>query len=183
MTFKILAISGSLRKRSTNTYALKALQKVAPDGFAIEIADISEVPMYNGDLHELGEPQTVTALKAQIRNADAVVIATPEYNFSIPAVLKNILDWVSRPPEAPFHEKPVAILGVSPGPVGTARAQYHLRQILVFLNTFTLNKPEVFINHSSTKFDADGALIDEPTKKFMLDQLLALRTLAERVKP
>jgi chromate reductase len=118
----------------------------------------------------------------KIRQADAVVIATPEYNFSVPAVLKNVLDWVSRPPEPAFNEKPVAILGVSPGPVGTARAQYHLRQVLVFMNTFTLNKPEVFINHSSQKFDLNGDLTDETTKKFLLDQLLALKTLAIRVK-
>lgn len=182
MTFKVLAISGSLRKNSTNTLALKALQKIAPSDIEIEIANISDVPMYNGDLHELGEPQAVTELKLKIRQADAVVIATPEYNFSVPAVLKNVLDWVSRPPEPPFNEKPVAILGVSPGPVGTARAQYHLRQVLVFMNTFTLNKPEVFINHSGLKFNATGELTDETTQKFLLDQLLALKTLAFRVK-
>jgi chromate reductase len=158
------------------------LQKIAPADITIEIANISDVPMYNGDLHELGEPPSVTALKLKIRQADAVVIATPEYNFSVPAVLKNVLDWASRPPEPPFNEKPVAILGVSPGPVGTARAQYHLRQVLVFMNTFTLNKPEVFINHSAQKFDASGELTDETTQKFLLDQLLALKTLALRVK-
>jgi chromate reductase len=182
MTFKVLAISGSLRKNSTNTFALKALQKIAPADIKIEIADISDVPMYNGDLHELGEPKAVTELKLKIRQADAVVIATPEYNFSVPAALKNVLDWASRPPEPPFNEKPVAILGVSPGPVGTARAQYHLRQVLVFMNTFTLNKPEVFINHSAQKFNASGELTDETTQKFLLDQLLALKTLAFRVK-
>lgn len=182
MTFKVLAISGSLRKNSTNTFALKALQKIAPADITIEIADISDVPMYNGDLHELGEPKAVTELKLKIRQADAVVIATPEYNFSVPAALKNVLDWASRPPEPPFNEKPVAILGVSPGPVGTARAQYHLRQVLVFMNTFTLNKPEVFINHSAQKFNASGELTDETTQKFLLDQLLALKTLALRVK-
>ncbi len=182
MTFKVLAISGSLRKNSTNTFALKALQKIAPADITIEIADISDVPMYNGDLHELGEPKAVTELKLKIRQADAVVIATPEYNFSVPATLKNVLDWASRPPEPPFNEKPVAILGVSPGPVGTARAQYHLRQVLVFMNTFTLNKPEVFINHSAQKFNASGELTDETTQKFLLDQLLALKTLALRVK-
>jgi len=182
MTFKVLAISGSLRKNSTNTFALKALQKIAPSDIVIEIANIADVPLYNGDLHELGEPQAVTELKMKIRQADAVVIATPEYNFSVPAVLKNVLDWVSRPPEPAFNEKPVAILGVSPGPVGTARAQYHLRQVLVFMNTFTLNKPEVFINHSAQKFDLNGDLTDETTKKFLLDQLLALKTLAIRVK-
>jgi chromate reductase len=98
-------------------------------------------------------------------------------------VLKNTLDWMSRPPSPPFDGKPVAILGASPGPVGTARVQYHLRQVLVFLNAFTLNKPEVFINQSGSKFNAEGELTDETTAKFIGEQLVALRTLAERVKP
>lgn len=181
MIFNVLAISGSLRKGSTNTMALHAAQKLAPVGTNIEIADISQIPMYNGDLHALGEPEAVTELKAKIHAADAVLIATPEYNFSIPAVLKNVLDWVSRPPEPPFNEKPVAIMGVAPGPVGTARAQYHLRQVLVFMNTFTVNKPEVFINHSATKFNAEGLLIDQTTAQFVTDLLLALQQLAKRV--
>ena len=180
-SFKVLAISGSLRKSSTNTLALKAAQKLAPEGMAIEIADISGIPFYNGDLHAQGEPQSVTALKRQIREANAILIATPEYNYSIPGVLKNALDWVSRPPDQPFNEKPVAILGVSPGPVGTARAQYHLRQVLVFMNSFTLNKPEIFINHSGQKFSPEGELTDAQTAQFIQDQLKALQLLAARV--
>jgi chromate reductase len=125
----------------------------------------------------------VSELKAKVNAADAILIATPEYNFSIPAVLKNALDWMSRPPEPPFDGKPVAILGASPGPVGTARVQYHLRQVLVFMNTFTLNKPEVFIGNSGAKFNAEGELTDEVTAKFIVEQITALRTLAERVKP
>lgn len=179
--FKILGISGSLRKQSTNTMALRNAQKLAPEGMAIEIADISNIPLYNGDLHAQGEPLSVTQLKSQIRAADAVLIATPEYNFSIPAVLKNALDWVSRPPDPPFNEKPVAILGVAPGPVGTARVQYHLRQVLVFMNTFTLNKPEVFINHSAQKFNAEGDLTDQQTAQFIREQLIALQKLAQKV--
>lgn len=181
MTFKVLAISGSLRKASTNTWALLAAQKLAPEGMEIELADISQIPMFNGDLQALGEPDAVAALKAQIRASDAVLIATPEYNFSIPGVLKNALDWVSRPPEPPFDGKPVAIMGVSPGPVGTARVQYHLRQVLVFMNTFTVNKPEVFISHSGNKFDADGNLTDETTAKFIRELLVSLQTLAGRI--
>lgn len=179
--FKILGISGSLRKQSTNTMALRNAQKLAPEGMSIEIADISNIPLYNGDLHAQGEPHSVTQLKGQIREADAVLIATPEYNFSIPAVLKNVLDWVSRPPDPPFNEKPVAIMGVAPGPVGTARVQYHLRQVLVFMNTFTLNKPEVFINHSAQKFNAEGDLTDQQTAQFISEQLIALQKLAQRV--
>ena len=183
MTFKILAISGSLRKASTNTMALKAAQKLAPAGVEITIADLSGLPMYNDDVRAAGEPASVSELKAKVKAADAILIATPEYIFSIPAVLKNALDWMSRPPEPPFDGKPVAILGASPGPVGTARVQYHLRQVLVFMNTFTLNKPEVFIGNSGTKFNAEGELTDEVTAKFIVEQITALRTLAERVKP
>lgn len=183
MTFKILAISGSLRKASTNTMALKAAQKLAPAGVEITIADLSGLPMYNDDVRAAGEPVSVSELKAKVKAADAILIATPEYNFSIPAVLKNALDWMSRPPEPPFDGKPVAILGASPGPVGTARVQYHLRQVLVFMNTFTLNKPEVFIGNSGAKFNAEGELTDEVTAKFIVEQITALRTLAERVKP
>lgn len=179
--FKILGISGSLRRQSTNTMALRNAQKLAPEGMSIEVADISDIPLYNADLHSLGEPPAVTKLKDQIREADAVLIATPEYNFSIPAVLKNALDWVSRPPDPPFNEKPVAIMGVAPGPIGTARAQYHLRQVLVFMNTFTLNKPEVFINHSAQKFNPEGDLTDQQTAQYIREQLIALQKLAQRV--
>jgi chromate reductase len=182
MTFKIVAISGSLRQNSTNTWALKAAQKLAPENMMIEILDISGVPLYNDDDRLVAEPEAVTALKQKIKQADAVLISTPEYNFSIPGVLKNTLDWMSRPPEPPFDGKPVAIMGVSPGPVGTARVQYHLRQVLVFLNTFTVNKPEVFINHSASKFNQTGDLTDEITAGFIKDLLKSLQQLAERVK-
>lgn len=183
MTFNVVAISGSLRKSSTNTMALRAAQRLAPEGMSIEIVDIADIPFYNDDVRAAGEPAAVSALKAKIAAADAVLIATPEYNFSIPGVLKNTLDWMSRPPAPPFDGKPVAILGASPGPVGTARVQYHLRQVLVFLNAFTLNKPEVFINHSGSKFNAEGELTDEATARFIGEQLVALRMLAGRVAP
>ncbi len=183
MTFNVVALSGSLRKDSTNTMALRAAQRLAPEGMTISIASIADVPMYNDDVRAAGEPAVVVALKAQIRAADAILIATPEYNFSVPGVLKNTLDWLSRPPEPPFDGKPVAIFGASPGQVGTARAQYHLRQVLVFMNTFTVNKPEVFINFAASKFNAAGELTDEPTGRFIGDLLVSLRKLAERVAP
>src|SRR6187402_1164980 len=141
----VLGISGSLRAASYNSMALRAAQKLAPAGMRIDIADIASIPLYNEDVRTAGEPAAVTALKAQVRAADALLIVTPEYNFSIPGVLKNMLDWMSRPPEPPFDGKPVAIMGASMGPVGTARVQYDLRKVLVFMNTFTVNKPEVFI--------------------------------------
>jgi chromate reductase len=178
---KVLGISGSLRKGSLNTMALRAAQKLAPAGIEIEIADISRIPMYNDDVRAAGEPAEVVALKAQIRAADAVLLVTPEYNFSIPGVLKNTLDWMSRPPEPPFDGKVVAIMGASPGPVGTARVQYDLRKVLVFMNSFTVNKPEVFINNAIGKFNAEGELTDEPTKKFIGELLVSLQALKKRV--
>ncbi|MBX3653059.1 MAG: NAD(P)H-dependent oxidoreductase [Ramlibacter sp.] len=182
MTFKVLGLCGSLRKGSFNAMALRAAQKLAPQGMAIDIADIAGIPLYNDDVRAAGEPAGVTALKAQVRAADAVLLVTPEYNFSIPGVLKNTLDWLSRPPEPPFDGKPVALMGASPGPVGTARVQYHLRQVLVFMNTFTVNKPEVFISHAATKFNAEGELTDETTAKFIGELLASLQALAARVR-
>jgi chromate reductase, NAD(P)H dehydrogenase (quinone) len=178
---KVLGICGSLRQGSYNAMALRAAQKLAPAGMEISIADISRIPMYNDDVRAAGEPAEVSALKAQLRAADAVLIVTPEYNFSIPGVLKNTLDWMSRPPEPPFDGKVVAIMGASPGPVGTARVQYDLRKVLVFMNSFTVNKPEVFISFAQNKFNAQGELTDEATTKFVGDLLVSLQNLKKRV--
>ncbi len=178
---KVLGISGSLRKGSYNSMALRAAQKLAPAGMEISIADISQIPMYNDDVRAAGEPAAVTALKAQVRAADAVLIVTPEYNFSIPGVLKNTLDWLSRPPEPPFDGKTVAIMGASPGPVGTARVQYHMRQVMVFMNAFVVNKPEVFISNCASKFNEQGELTDETTVKFIGELLVSLQKLKTRV--
>ena len=178
---KVLGICGSLRQGSYNAMALRAAQKLAPAGMEISIADISRIPMYNDDVRAAGEPAEVSALKAQLRATDAVLIVTPEYNFSIPGVLKNTLDWMSRPPEPPFDGKVVAIMGASPGPVGTARVQYDLRKVLVFMNSFTVNKPEVFISFAQNKFNAQGELTDEATTKFVGDLLVSLQNLKKRV--
>jgi chromate reductase, NAD(P)H dehydrogenase (quinone) len=178
---KVIGICGSLRQGSYNAMALRAAQKLAPAGMEISIADISRIPMYNDDVRAAGEPAEVSALKAQLRAADAVLIVTPEYNFSIPGVLKNTLDWMSRPPEPPFDGKVVAIMGASPGPVGTARVQYDLRKVLVFMNSFTVNKPEVFISFAQNKFNAQGELTDEATAKFVGDLLVSLQNLKKRV--
>jgi chromate reductase, NAD(P)H dehydrogenase (quinone) len=177
----VLGICGSLRKGSYNAMALRAAQKLAPQGMRIDIADISRIPLYNDDVRAAGEPADVSALKAQIRAADAVLLVTPEYNFSIPGVLKNTLDWMSRPPEPPFDGKVVAIMGASPGPVGTARVQYDLRKVLVFMNCFTVNKPEVFISQCAGKFNADGELTDEVSAKFIGDLLVSLQNLKKRL--
>ena len=178
---KILGLSGSLRAGSYNTMALKAAQKLAPAGITVETASIAAIPMYDDDVRAQGEPASVASLKRQLREADAVLIATPEFNFSIPGVLKNTLDWMSRPPEPPFAGKVVGIMGASPGPVGTARVQYDLRKVMVFMDAFTVNKPEVFINHCAAKFDAQGQLTDEAGGKFIVDLLLAMQALKQRL--
>lgn len=178
---KILGISGSLRQGSFNSMALRAAQKLCPPGMSIEIADIAAIPLYNDDVRTAGEPRAVADLKAKVRAADALLLVSPEYNFSVPGVLKNTLDWMSRPPEPPFDGKVVAIMGASGGPLGTARGQYHLRQVLVYMNTFTVNKPEVFIGNAQTKFNAQGELTDDTTAKFIGDLLEGLRKLKERV--
>jgi chromate reductase len=171
---RFLAISGSLRKASYNSAALVALQKVAPSHLSIEIADVSAFPLYNDDVRLVGYPAAVETLRAQITAADAVIFATPEYNFSVSGVLKNAIDWASRPPSQPFDGKPIAILGASLGPTGTARAQYDLRKMMVFLNAFPINKPEVMINFAKDKFNGDGELTDETTRGFLQQMLASL---------
>ena len=171
----VLGFSGSLRKGSLNTAALKAAAELAPADMKIIVADISDLPLYNEDVREQGYPPAVQRVREQVRNADAILFVTPEYNYSIPGVLKNAIDWISRPPEQPFAGKPAAIMGVSPGAVGTARAQYHLRQVGVFLDLLFLNKPEVMIGSAATRFDAAGNLTDAATREHMQKQLIALR--------
>lgn len=180
--FRIAAISGSLRKASFNTAALRAAQEVAPDDIEIEIVTLEGIPLYDDDLRATGVPAAVTRLCATIVSADAVLIATPEYNYSIPGVLKNAIDWVSRAEPQPFKEKAVAIMGASPGAIGTARAQYDLRKVFVYLDANVLNKPEVMIGGAASRFDADGKLIDEATRKFIASQLVALQAWAVRLR-
>lgn len=179
---KILGLSGSLRKGSYNSMALRAAVELLPEGASLEIAEIGDIPLYNDDVRQAGYPEAVRRLRAQIAAADAVLFATPEYNYSISGVLKNAIDWASRPPDQPFNDKPVAIMGASMGLLGTARAQYHLRQMLVFLNAFPINKPEVMIAQAQTKFDGDGKLTDEPTREFIRALLGALIAWTHRLK-
>jgi len=172
---KVLGISGSLRQASFNTALLRAAIQLAPEGMTIEVAPIADVPLYNEDLRQAcGIPAPVAALRAAIAGADALLIASPEYNFSIPGVLKNAIDWAARPPDHPFAGKPVALMSASNGMLGGARAQYHLRQACVYLDMHPLNKPEVFVARASEKFDARGALTDEPTRQHVHALLEAL---------
>ncbi|MCP4329638.1 MAG: NAD(P)H-dependent oxidoreductase [Alphaproteobacteria bacterium] len=179
---KIVAISGSLREASFNTSLLKAAQQLAPDDMDIDIEDISQIPPYNADLHADGFPAPVLRLAERIREADAVLIATPEYNYSIPGVLKNAIDWVSRTENQPFDGKAIAIMGASMGNLGTARAQYHLRQVFVFLNGLVMNRPEVFVGAAHDKHDGDGNLVHEDTRAFLVGYLEAVRDWVEKVR-
>jgi len=179
---KVLGISGSLRKGSWNTSVLRAAQGLAPDGMTIEIGEIGDIPLYNEDVRAAGLPPSVQRFRNQIAAADALLIVSPEYNFSVPGVLKNAIDWASRPPDQPFNDKPVAIMGASGGPVGTARMQYDLRKILGGIGALLLAKPEVFIGQAGTKIDADGKLTDETTKNFIRQELEALAAWTTRMR-
>ncbi len=179
---KVLAISGSLRKASYNTAALRAAQELAPEGMTIEIASIADIPFYDGDVQAQGIPAAVTALGDAIRAADALLIASPEYNYSTSGVLKNAIDWLSRLPDQPFAGKPVALIGASMSLLGGARAQYHLRQMFVFLDALPVNKPEVFIAQAQNRFDADGRLTDEGTRGFVRKLLESLAAWTLKLK-
>ncbi len=160
-TLRFLAISGSLRAGSYNTSLLRAATELAPDGVSIDFADIGNIPLYNDDVRMAGFPTPVAALQASIAAADAVLIATPEYNFSFPGVLKKAIDWLSRPPlDKALAGKPVAIAGAG-GLLGSARAQYHLRQVCTCLSMLPVPRPELFVLNAWEKFDEQGRLKDE----------------------
>lgn len=179
----VLGIAGSLRRGSYNAAVLRAAQELAPAGMTIErFEQIGDIPLYDEDLREKGLPPAVEALRSRIKAADALLIVTPEYNGSIPGVLKNAIDWASRPPEQPFAGKPIALMGASPGLLGTVRAQYHLRQALVGLDGLVMNRPEVMIGQANTRIDAEGQLTDEKTRTFVAALLVALKAWAARVR-
>jgi chromate reductase len=170
---KLFAISGALRSASYNTALLRAAQTLALAHVTIDIATLHGIPPYDGDSEAAtGKPEAVIALDARIRAADGIIIATPEYNFSIPGVLKNATDWLSRG-DNPFKGKRVGIMGASIGVLGTGRAQYHLRQNLQGLEALTMPKPELFVAAAKTKFDADGKLIDVATSEKLAAWLAA----------
>ena len=160
----ILGFAGSLRKASYNRALLSAALELVPQDAALEIFDLDGIPPFNQDM-ETVPPETVKEFKSKIKSADAILIATPEYNYSVPGVLKNALDWASRPPkDNAFDGKPVALMGASTGMLGTARAQYHLRQTFVILNAYPLNRPEVMVPFAPEKIDAGGRVTDQKTK-------------------
>ena len=179
----ILGLCGSLRAASFNRMALQAAGELVPQGATLETFDqLGDFPLYNHDVQQQGWPPAVQRLYDRMRATDALLIVTPEYNYSIPGVLKNAIDWISRFQDQPFNGKPIAMMGASPGVFGTARAQYQLRQMLVFLNGLPVNKPEVMIGGATGKFDAQGKLTDEPTRKFVADLLVSLVAWTKRLQ-
>ena len=178
----VLGISGSLRKASFNTAALRACGEMLPAGMTLSIAEIGDLPLFNQDVFEAGLPESVKRFRAAVTAADGLLIASPEYNFSLTPALKNAIDWASRPPNQAFQDKPIAIFSASAGPMGGARVQYDLRRILGQLWGHVLPRPEVFIGSAQTKFDAQGKITDEATKKFLADLLVGLRDWITRMK-
>lgn len=174
----VCGIAGSLRKASYNRGLLRAAQELAPDGMEIRIFDrVGDLPLFNEDVEAQGDPEPVQALKRAIAEADALLFATPEYNHGLPGVLKNAIDWASRPPRrAVLAGKPAAILGASPGITGSARAQTQLRNSFVFTETIAMLQPEILVYRAHEKFDAEGRLTDEKTREFIG---LLLRNLAD----
>jgi len=176
---RILGIVGSLRKGSYNRLALKAAQGLMPSGAVLNLIELHGIPVFNQD-NEMSLPASVFEFKRQILAADAILFATPEYNYSLPGGLKNAIDWASRPyGESAWTDKPAAVMGASVGNLGTARAQYHLRQILVAQNMPMVSQPEVMIGNAAQLFDPDGKLSDEPTRQHIQKLLRALVKLVE----
>ena len=178
---RILGIAGSLRRGSYNQAALRAAKLLVPENSEIDLFQLDGIPMFNED-DEKRPPSSVLELKKRIRRADALLIVTPEYNYSIPGALKNALDWACRPPgDNAWSGKAAAIMGASLGAIGTARAQQHLRQIFAALNLFLLNTPEVVIADAAHRFNEDGSLIHEPTKQLIRELLKNLVDWTRRI--
>ena len=161
LPIKLVGISGSLRARSYNSGALSLVGSVLPEGMEFEVASLIDLPFYNADVEQRGFPAEVESFRRKVAVADALIFAVPEYNFSVPGVLKNALEWLSRPPDSPTNGKPCAVFGASVSPLGTARGQFHFRHICVSLNIIPVNAPHVDITNAKTKFDAQGQLIDQ----------------------
>ena len=179
---RILGIAGSLRRESYNRGALRAAAQLVPPGATIDIFELDGIPGFNQD-EEQNPPAKIVELKQRIREADAILIVTPEYNYSIPGVLKNAIDWASRPyGDNAWDGKPAAIMGASIGSIATARAQYDLRKMFVFLNVFPINQPEVMICNAADRFDAQGNLTDDTTKDYIRQLLQNLVAWTRRIE-
>ena len=178
----ILGICGSLRKGSLNMAALRACNDLLPEGMNMQIAEIGDIPLFNQDVFDAGLPPAAKRFRDQVAAADGLLFASPEYNFSVSGALKNAIDWGSRPPNQVFNEKPVAMFSATGGPLGGARVKYDLRRMLVQLWAHPLPRPEVFIGNAQTKFDPQGKLTDEATRKFLTELLVGFKTWITRMK-
>jgi chromate reductase len=180
-TLRVAGIVGSLRAASYNGFLLRAAAELAPPGMTITPAGLAEIPLYNQDVEAQGDPAPVAALRAAVRDADAVLIASPEFNYGVPGVLKNAIDWISRPSgRSPLQRKPVAIMGASQGGGGTMRMQPQLRLTLQALEAYAMPKPEVFVPFCRDKFDAEGRLIDVKTREHLEGFLAAFADWTRR---
>lgn len=184
-SIRVLAVCGSLRKGSFNRALLKGALDLAKEAnlqLDFEVAEIRDFPLYDADLQEKGYPAPVQKFRDQIAAADAVLFVSPEYNYSVPGVLKNAIDWGSRAPAQPFNDKPYSVMGASAGMGGTMRMQYHLRQVAVFLNMHPLNGPEVFVRNAKDEFSDDLKLKNQATKDIVLKHLRALEEWTRLIK-
>ncbi len=180
---RVLGFAGSLRRASYNRALLRAAVELAPPELAIEVFDLDGIPAYNEDVEKAALPEPVARFKQAIARADALLVATPEYNYGVPGLLKNAVDWASRPPRgSPLGGKPVGIVGASPGNAGTARAQLQLRQAFVFTDSPVMPQPEVLVFRAHEKFDAEGRIADEKTREHLGRFLLALAVWARRFR-
>jgi chromate reductase len=178
----ILGFAGSLRRGSYNRALLRAALELLPADTSLEIFELEGITPFNQE-QEGSPPEKVKEFKRRIKAADALLIVTPEYNYSVPGVLKNAIDWASRPyGDNSFEGKPVAIMSASTGMLGGARAQYHLRQSFVFLDMHPVNRPEVLVTFAPQKFDSEGKLLDEMARKLIAESLAALATLARKLR-
>lgn len=180
-TIRVLGFAGSLRRKSYNRGLIRAAAELAPEGMEITIHDLSGIPLYNADVEAQGFPEAVEQFHSAIRNADALLIATPEYQTGVPGVLKNALDWAARPPRgAPIEGKPVAIMGATPGKWGTARAQLQLRHTLIYNANPMVLKPEVLVSEAADRFNEEGDLTHAATREFIGKLLQSLAELTRR---
>lgn len=178
----LIGLCGSLRRGSLNRATLNAVADVLPPTLSLEVHEFRDVPVFDADDQARELPASVEAIADAMRSADGILIASPEYNFSIPGGLKNLIDWLSRLSDHPFKHKPVAIMGAGTGPLGTARMQYDLRRVLHCLEAQVLLKPEIFIGHAAGKFDSNGFLTDEPTRQLLKQQMAAFHAQILKVQ-
>jgi len=178
----LVGVSGSLRAQSYNSAALRAVASLLPEGMSFAVASLVDLPFYNSDVEQRGLPAAVQSFRNEIASADAMIFAVPEYNFSIPGVLKNALEWLSRPPDPPANGKPCALFGASVSPLGTARGQFHFRHICVSLNMIPINTPHVDIAPAKDKFDSEGRLVDQASLESIRQLLVHLQNLTMRLR-